>query len=121
MIPKTEYTIIPLVIYPFEVMVSFHKKFKDLEKVLKEKLPEDCHKDINLFDDESDAKTIQFSNNCIIIHYRVLCHRTIAHEIFHAADFLLRTIKITLSDDSDEAYAYLIGYLTEEIYKIIEI
>lgn len=39
------------------------------------------------------------------------------HEIFHAVDQILKYIGITLSDDSDEAYAYLIEYVTREIYK----
>ena len=40
---------------------------------------------------------------------------TMTHEIFHLADFLLRRVGVTLSEDSDEAYAYLIQYLTEQI------
>lgn len=39
------------------------------------------------------------------------------HEIFHAIDQILKYIGMTLSDDSDEAYAYLIEYVTREIYK----
>ena len=43
-----------------------------------------------------------------------------SHEIFHLVDFLLRRIGMTLSEDSDEAYAYLIQYLTEQILKKIQ-
>lgn len=44
---------------------------------------------------------------------------TLAHEIFHAVTFILTRIGMSLTNESDEAYAYLIGYLTKEIYKHI--
>lgn len=40
----------------------------------------------------------------------------LAHETFHLADMILRNVGMTLSDDSDEAWAYLIDYLTVRIY-----
>ena len=42
---------------------------------------------------------------------------TIAHEAFHVTMDLLNTCRLPYSDDSCEAYAYLLGYLTECIYK----
>lgn len=44
----------------------------------------------------------------------------LAHEIFHAVDFIMRRIGITLSSDSDEAYTYLMGYVTREFFKAIK-
>lgn len=40
----------------------------------------------------------------------------VAHEIFHCVDLMLRQNGITLSDDSDECYAYTIQYLTQQFY-----
>lgn len=37
------------------------------------------------------------------------------HEVFHATCAVMSAIGIKLSDDSEEAYAYLIGFLTEKI------
>lgn len=45
---------------------------------------------------------------------------TLSHEIFHAAEYILREIGMPLSLDSNEAYAYLIGYLTKEIFAHIK-
>jgi hypothetical protein len=46
---------------------------------------------------------------------------TLSHEIFHGVDFIFRRIGISLSDNSNEAYAYLIGYVTEQFFnKIIK-
>jgi hypothetical protein len=43
---------------------------------------------------------------------------SLAHEIFHAVSFVMYKIGQTLEIRvSDESYAYLIGYLTKEIYK----
>ena len=39
----------------------------------------------------------------------------LSHEIFHAAHALMTGIGITLSEDSEEAYAYLIGYITKRV------
>lgn len=39
----------------------------------------------------------------------------LAHEIFHAVEFLMHRIGISLCDQSDEAYAYAIGNLTVRI------
>ena len=38
---------------------------------------------------------------------------TFAHEAFHAAKDILEACHIKLSDDTNEVFAYLIGYLTE--------
>jgi len=40
---------------------------------------------------------------------------TLSHEIFHAAQALMINIGANLSDDSEEAYAYLIGYITKRV------
>lgn len=37
------------------------------------------------------------------------------HEVFHATCAVMSAIGITLSDNSEEVYAYLIGFLTEKI------
>ena len=43
---------------------------------------------------------------------------TMAHEIFHIATYIMEKVGIRLSHDSDEAYAYLIGYITRKINEI---
>jgi hypothetical protein len=39
------------------------------------------------------------------------------HEIFHAVGFIMSEINTPLNNDTHETYAYLIQYLTEEVYK----
>lgn len=44
----------------------------------------------------------------------------LAHESFHAAEFLLRERGLTLTDSSDEAYAYYIAWIFRNVYKRLE-
>jgi len=47
---------------------------------------------------------------------------TLNHEIFHATDYLLRKkVWITLSDDSDETYAYTIAWMQQKFYEYIKL
>lgn len=41
----------------------------------------------------------------------------LAHESFHAAEFVLRERGMTLTDSSDEAYAYYIAWMFRECYR----
>lgn len=45
---------------------------------------------------------------------------TIAHEIFHIACYIMERAGISLCHESDEAYAYLIGYITNKINDILD-
>lgn len=47
---------------------------------------------------------------------KVWHYGTLHHELFHVVDRCLRGKGIILSDDSDEAYAYLTEALTRDIY-----
>jgi hypothetical protein len=66
-----------------------------------------------------------FSTNTSILRLRCLPETPedfgrLAHEVFHIASFVLDRVGMKLKVmASDEAYAYLISYLTEEIYKKI--
>lgn len=44
---------------------------------------------------------------------------TIAHEIFHIAYYIMERVGISLCHESDEAYAYLIGYITNKVEDIL--
>ena len=46
-------------------------------------------------------------------------HGTISHEVFHAASNLLEDRGLFLNAGSEEAYSYLINWMTDEVYKII--
>lgn len=118
---KSLNAIIPYVIYPFDIMFSF----AETDAELKEKLSKVGCKWDELLLCEGDGRCTMLQGGQTIVrlkhypkenrHYGIL-----QHEIFHAVDMLFRHIGIKLNEDSSEAYAYLIQYLTTEIYKCLK-
>lgn len=118
---KSKNFIIPLVVYPFQVMVSIGEP----DDVLKKKLIShgvDMSQIILTHSETQRGRCIIFGGNQTLIRmYKPVKtaedYGSLQHEIFHATEFILERIGMTLCKKSDEAYAYLIGYLTTEIYK----
>lgn len=110
--------IIPLVIYPFDVMVSLGETDEQLKKSLKKtSIDWDdlmiCRGVGRTFMDDSGRGIIRLKS------YPHTCedYGVLQHEIFHYVTFIMDKIGMKLNlCDSDEAYSYLIGYLTTQIY-----
>lgn len=117
---KGKYFIIPLVVYPFDVMVSIGEEDKILQNRLKrmgvdlegeslERLP------------NQEGRCVMFKSNQTLIRlYKKpvsnIDYGYLQHEIFHAVDFILMRVGVKLCYKSCEAYAYLVQYLTTQIY-----
>jgi hypothetical protein len=124
---KTLNFILPLKIYPFDILVSFGETNEQIDKVLnKYNLTED---DVNLATITSrtvQGRTVMFSTNQTMIRLKKYPvtptdYGDLQHEIFHAVTFVLDRIGMKLVVlESDEAYAYMVGYITTEIYKRIK-
>lgn len=125
---KGSYFIIPLIVYPFDVMVSIDETDKVLLKRLIKygntetecqplfRMSNTCRGRYFLLpSNQSVIRLIQEDNK-----YNIL--ETISHEIFHAVTYIMNTLggKLKLAV-SDEPYAYLTGYLTKEICKRLKI
>jgi transcription initiation factor IIE alpha subunit len=74
------------------------------------------HKDSLEGEAEGVLITLDIDNYYLIFDTQYLSHNTIAHEIYHAV------VKITEDRGivEEEAQAWLMGYLTGEVYKYIE-
>lgn len=128
---KSLHFVLPLVIYPLDIIVSIGEDDATLRnKIKKYALPDNTLKEM-----EQDVL-----NLAIGTHGRTLitsCNRSVlrlidypktdedygllAHEIFHVVVFILDRVGMKLIvSDSDEAYAYLIQYITTEIHKRIK-
>jgi hypothetical protein len=44
----------------------------------------------------------------------------LSHELTHVNEFLLKDVGVPHSDDTDEVYAYEMGYLTKQFYKNVK-
>lgn len=119
---KPIYKIIKLEVYPFDILFTTEQDPDKLTDYLKARIPDDCFDEISLvLDNDSQGTSVLFSCGATIIKINHISHNIIAHEIFHAVTYLLSHIGMSLSKKSDEAYAYLIGYVTEQIYAIPEL
>ena len=120
--------IIPLQIYPYDIMVSIDEKDESLRNRLVKygSTKEDCEELMNL-PDTTRGRAVMLPSNQTVIRLKMLPKKydmmsVIAHEVFHATTFILHRIGMKLElFVSDEAYAYLLGYITTEIYKKIKI
>lgn len=115
--------IIPLVVYPFEIMVSIGQSDEELKTSL------------GKFNCDWDDKMSCVGNGRFYMNgenqtlLRLLDYPetnfelgTLQHEIFHCVTHILDRVgmKFILSK-SDEAYSYLIGYITTEVYSKLKI
>lgn len=114
---------VPLIIYPFHLFVSIGRDDDELELLLQRKGYTIKLDKEHLYD---AAVTNMFENgNSMIRLYKYpetpSDYGNLAHEIFHVAENTLEFVGMKLCPQSCEAYAYLIGYLTAEIYRKFKI
>lgn len=121
--------IIPLIIYPFDVMISFNENYDQFANAVVKKWGSEILDDFNKCPKaNSVGLTYVFTSEkclCCILKINGLKKDangigTIAHEVFHAADFVLEKCGLQLNRNSYEAFAYFVGYLMQEIYKKIQ-
>ena len=115
-------------LYGFDVMVSVDES----DKVLVEKLmshgntSEDCHELLNM-PTTTRGRCVMLITNHTVIRLKILPDKyelmgVVAHEVFHATTFIMDKIGMKLKINvSDEAYAYMIGFLTKSIYKKLKL
>ena len=120
--------LIPLHIYPFDVMVSINQTDKQFEKVLN-KYGIYSEEDGGIFSLSQSqyrvGRTVMFSNDqtAMRLNYYPSTAKDfglVQHEIFHCVEFILGSVGMNLTADSDEAYAYLIQFITEKIYELLK-
>lgn len=121
---KKIHFIIPLIIYPFDVVVIMNHTNKEVRKILKKSTHlNDEDIELAMFKNETvRGRAALFSNNQTMIRLKNIPSNTkdygvLQHEIYHVVNYIMNNIGMKLKiGTSDEAYAYLTGYLTEKIY-----
>lgn len=122
--PTSMNFIVPLVIYPFDIMVSFGETNEQVEKNLKSKgILSDEDIELAMFRTETvNGRAVMFESNQSFIRLRQIPvipndFGKLQHEIFHVVHFIMDRVGMKYETMvSDEAYAYLTGYITEQIY-----
>lgn len=109
--------IFPIVIYPNKIYCyigySPEKTISEINKTCKA-----CPSvSIEAFE-ENAGYTIGLTNGSVIIYIRedhIGDYGVLAHEVFHAVESVMNYVGITHSEDSSEAFAYLIQYIMSKI------
>ena len=117
--------LVDLVLFPFDIMVSLGESDDELKNKLIE-LGSDDMEDIGRLlnlDSTVKGRTIMLKGHQTVVRMPIVPKNAfdygiLQHEIFHAVEFILYKIGITHDlDTSNELYAYMIGYVTGEVYK----
>lgn len=119
--------ILSMEVYHFDCIISLGQTDEELIKILKAG-KKDVSGEVDQWKftcDTTVGRCCFFSNNVGMIRLRHFPeyprdYGTLTHEIFHYVTGLMWKIGMELViDKSDEAYAYLIGYITEKVFDMI--
>lgn len=118
MMSKTKIFIVKLHLIPFDVLVCLGSKREDIIKYL--------HRyRIRLTDREKESLIMRGNGMALMLegnqsilwtkYYPKPGSGTLAHEIFHVVDYVTDRTGMRLVAGSEEIYAYMIQYLTNQI------
>lgn len=119
---KKRHILIKGTVWPYDIIVTLgttQRQFLDyVGKNFVNALSKD---DIESLEFIKKGRTVRLENNAIVLWLKEYPSSPewfghLAHEIFHAADMILEQAGVTHTNDSDEVWAYLIDWITKEIY-----
>ena len=113
------FRVIPIEVYGHDIVVSIGQTDSDLYEHIKENISEKKF-DKRFSNQKSIATTFKLKTGCILIRFKddIDNPGIVAHEAFHAIVYLFEKIGIEYAYESEEAYAYALEYLTNQILKI---
>jgi hypothetical protein len=125
---KSKNFIIECEVYSFDLYISIGEDDKQFLNNIAKKLPPECLEELKedpeivIFGKTTLARAMMFDNGQLAIRFKRYpqsCrdYGNISHELFHVVDFLFHHLKMPLTPDTREAYAYLIGYITTKFYE----
>lgn len=100
-------------LYEASVVLLVAKSMETLENMVKKKTKSN---NLDIKDTYGCAFSWGNSEYILALHEESLSHNLIAHEIFHLAIMITNDIDI----EDEESQAWLIGYITEQVYKILK-
>ena len=110
--------IVPLMVYPFDVMASIGQSDGELKKDLA-KYNIEWNDNFKIVGKGRFIMTDKNQSLIRLLNYPDTneMYGFLQHEIFHCVTHIMNRIGMKFKlHTSDEAYSYLVGYLTEKIY-----
>lgn len=121
---KKKHCIVNCDLYKQDIVFSIAESDKELLRYLKRYVIKESSEFTHIpFKESTDGKCISFENGVILVRIKKYPKypydfAVIAHEIFHAVEFTMERVGMTHSvNESSEAYAYMIQFLTEHCYR----
>lgn len=120
--PKKGFLYIPGTVFPYDILVCLGTTKQDIIKYMDDKFENALtDKERTNLEIRGHGLAARLENNTYILWLKEFPTAYndadyLAHEIFHVADLMLRKAGLELCDESDETWAYLIGYITKKIY-----
>ncbi|MGN1156787.1 MAG: hypothetical protein ACI4TK_11465 [Agathobacter sp.] len=120
---EDNYLVIPIDIYDTDVLVFFGD-FESFLSVLKEKLEDidyiKAKEIIGVVDRITTGRTCLLESGQVTVWLPSIPESSkerggMQHELFHATSFIMEKIGVSHVSESDEAYAYLIGYISTKV------
>ena len=113
--------------FPYDVLVCLGVKREEILAYFDKHFVDALSpKDLENLEMKGHGRVVRLDNNAFVL-WTADFPKTpeqfgwLAHEIFHTADLMLRKAGATLSDDSDEVWAYQIDWLTKIIFKAFKL
>ena len=109
--------------YPFDILVGINVTDKEtidyLEKKLKQVLDDECRAKLPM---NGVGRTLMMPNGATVlrVNQSKSFYEDLAHEVFHAVEFLFDRIGLVHSIDGGEAWAYQIQHITKQILQKIK-
>ncbi len=112
--------------YPFDVMVFIGSSHEEVSRTLGGMVQDLKEEELELLKMDGEGRTGMLEGGQTVIRLKIVddmttFHKNIAHEVFHAVEFLFHRIGNKHRIDSGEAWAYQIAHLTEQIYKKLRV
>ena len=109
-------------IYPFDIYVCWGKPIEYFKDEIENIFGDEAERILKL--DYKLGKSIMTPSKKSLMWLKTLDQTPesiaiLSHEAFHCANHILDTCGFTLSEDSDEAWAYYIHYIVETVLKEI--
>lgn len=108
--------------YPFDILVCIGVGDEEIYKQIEKTGYRLSEKERDFIRMEGEGRTVILEGGQTVLRLAlkkdaIKFYATLAHEIFHAVDMLFKRINLKLDENSDEAFAYQIEYLTGSIYE----